>query len=427
MGVYSRHDRVRYRRESFGGIVLRVDRQETRFFNQGGAQIIEALADGLSMSSLDEHFSLDEGDATKIARFIDDLVAGGVAVPASAHGDRELHLGDDGNGYSAGTAPLGVEIELTLKCARACRYCAYEALPTFSTAGELTTSEWQDVLRALRDAGVFFVRFTGGDPLLRPDFSALLAFADSLDLIVTVGSDLTVLDDAVIAALAGTANLYALQTTLDGATPESADRLRGVGNFDRVIEGIRRLKRAGVPVIVGSVLTKANTDEIGDIARLVGALGADGYCVAPLYAAGRAQARSVQAQIPDNDDLARASTAFAKAIAAGYVRAADPAWHEVATAADGAELAALWADQPFLVRAPDQLVRIDPRGRLYTSVKLKPSLREDVYLGDIRSGDIVELWNRSERLAAIRELPRRDSYFGEVIDVRSPALAEWRQ
>lgn len=422
--TFSLHDQVRYRREVFGGVALRVDLQETRFFNKTGAQIIEGLASGRSLAGL--CMDIDTDDIGAVGDFVASLVEHGIAIPGHVATAADLLLGNPSIGVIE-TAPLGVELELTLRCGRSCSYCAYEAVPSFSTEGELTTDQWYATLERLYKAGVFFVRFTGGDPLLRPDFADILDFANTLGFVITVGSDLTRLTGEHVAALAAADNLYALQTTLDGASPASANRLRGAGNFERVVDGVRRLKQAGVPVIVGTVLTRSNAPEIGAIARFVGELGADGYCVAPLYAAGRAQAASVARQVPTNEDLAEAAGAFAVAVEQGWVRAADPAWAEVADGLGAEGLASLWSDQPHLVRSPDQLIRVDPRGRLYTSIKLKPSLREAIYVGNVLSDDIVTVWNRSEQIEALRHLPRRESYFGAVVDVRSPEFQEWRQ
>ena len=47
---------------------------------------------------------------------------------------------------------------------------------------ELTTEQWKDILRQAADLGALSVRFTGGEPLLRPDFAELYLFARRLGL-----------------------------------------------------------------------------------------------------------------------------------------------------------------------------------------------------------------------------------------------------
>lgn len=421
--AYRLHSEVKYRREPFGSVVLRVDHQRTRFFNHGASQVLELIAGGAARSGWSENFeNLSAEDERQCDLFAGELLANGIIEQRSNAAKDEALVFDNtewDEGAECSEAPLGVEIELTLKCSRACQYCAYEALPTFPTQGELTTAEWIDVLKGLEAAGVFFVRFTGGDPLLRSDFSELIRAADDLRLIVTVGSDLTILPDSVASALASTVNLYALQTTLDGSSAATADSLRGHGNFAAVTRGISSLKRLGVPVIVGTVLTKRNIPEIPEIARLVGSLGADGYCVAPLYASGRAQSDSMSKLIPDNDDLGMAARLFASAIQSGMVKPADPAWMGATAELSQNEIAEVWKDQPFLVRAPDQLVRIDPRGRVYTSIKLKPTLGEDVYVGSVRDRSIGELWREAPQLRNARKAAQNSTFFGNVFDIRA--------
>lgn len=429
MNLYRLHDQIKYRSEPFGCTIIRLDLQETRFYNEAGAQIIALFRQARTMADVSAALAPSTDEERNSCRiFVEELAHAGV-IAACDDDERSaaawFESGRDPHHPSV-ASPLGVEIELTLKCGRACSYCAYEALPTFSTEGELDTGAWIEILHRLRNAGIFFVRFTGGDPLLRPDFSELLAAADALGFVITVGSDLTVLDDAAVAALASASNLYALQTTLDGPTAAVADRLRGRGNFDKVVAGVARLKKAGVPVIVGTVLSKHNVGEVYETAKLMGGLGVDGYCVAPLYAAGRGQSRAMRALVPDNDDLAAAAAAFDRAVQEGLVQPADPAWLETASADDDAKIGRIWEDQPHLVRVPNQLIRIDPRGRVYSSIKLKPTLREDVYLGDIRDQDLIEIWNESPLLQTLRSLPSRPSYFGDVIDVRDPTFSQGR-
>jgi hypothetical protein len=68
-----------------------------------------------------------------------------------------------------------LDVELTERCNNACLHC-YINRPAADAAAqgrELTTAQWQDLFRQAADLGALSLRFTGGEPLLRPDFAEL--------------------------------------------------------------------------------------------------------------------------------------------------------------------------------------------------------------------------------------------------------------
>lgn len=420
MNYFILSDSIRLRFEPTGGLLLNRDRQETKHFNHSAtallsllcrprtAQEIKEAIPSIGGEPLIKDFLREQCEKSIVRRCDHSATTNAEIYSPIEKGERSLHL----------SSPIGVELELTLKCMRSCRYCAYDAHPKARTSGELSLGEWRAQLREFYEAGIFFIRLTGGDPLTRPDFAEILRTADDMGFVITVGSDLTYLNDEVLHALSEAKNLYALQTTLDGSKPELADLLRGPGNFESVIKGIKQLKHADVPVILGTVINRKNFNDIENIASLAGSLGVDGYCVGPLYSAGRGTASALRTLVPTNDDLTTAARAFQRAIAKDVVRPADPAWMIATPELENDELDQLWHDQGYLVRRPDTLIRVDPFGKVYASIKLKPILGDEAYLGDIRSSHILDIWHHSPGLDQLRETPSNRSYFGPVIDVR---------
>jgi MoaA/NifB/PqqE/SkfB family radical SAM enzyme len=299
---------------------------------------------------------------------------------------------------------------------RQCTYCAYESSPRVTPSGELSQDQWVAVLEELKRCGVFYVRFTGGDPFTRPDAIAILQTASDLGFGVSVASDLTVLSEKDARELTAVKNLIHIQTTLDGATASVADSQRGSGNFHRVLQGLDLLRRLNIPVVVGTVVTKLNACHIAEIAELLSRWGnVVGYGVSPLYGAGRG--RLVADLAPSMEELASAYEQFATVVARGLVKPIDPAWHPLAAGLTADERRYLWADQPNLVRSPDRLLRIDPRGRMYTSIHLKERIGDDVYIGNAMCSDIVALWHDAPTLTRLRGLRKHHPYFGDVVDI----------
>jgi MoaA/NifB/PqqE/SkfB family radical SAM enzyme len=75
------------------------------------------------------------------------------------------------------SAPYRLDLALTFRCDAS---GVMDPLARRRVDRELTTSEWQQILSTLWDAGVPHVIFTGGEPTLRDDLRDLIAHAESL-------------------------------------------------------------------------------------------------------------------------------------------------------------------------------------------------------------------------------------------------------
>ena len=409
---------IRYRRESFGGLIYSNRSKTTKFFNHMAAFAIEEFVNPSTFSSVDlkmRHLlQVSKSQATFLASLetqgIIKAVADGTKCIGKVFFTNVTDFFDD-RLY----APLGVEIELTLKCFRHCAYCAYNSSPDVVTDGQLNRRDYKSLLSQFDKIGIFYIRFTGGDPLARSDCLDLLDDVSEFPFGITVASDLTVLRKEHVDHLKSIPNLIAVQTTLDGSTPQLANKLRGDGNFQRVIQGIPELRKNGVPVIVGTVLTKLNVNNIYDIAKLLSNWNVT-YCVSPLYDAGRG--RMLSDLIPDDNDLNFAYEQFAAAVNEGLVQPADPAWEAIALGVPSNLRRALWHDQPWLIRSPDRLIRVDPFGRCYTSIHLKEVFGEEIYVGKLPDSDLLALWNSSPLLNRLRISRELNRYYGDVLDIR---------
>ena len=85
--------------------------------------------------------------------------------------------------WSAEDRPASAHLDVTYRCDLDCGHCYLDNKTTWP---ELTTAEWLDVLEQLRDAGVLFAVWSGGDVLMRSDFATLLTRASELGLLSRV-------------------------------------------------------------------------------------------------------------------------------------------------------------------------------------------------------------------------------------------------
>ncbi|MEM7248176.1 MAG: radical SAM protein [Acidobacteriota bacterium] len=180
--------------------------------------------------------------------------------------------------------PLATHVEVVGSCNLSCTHCFAAPLPR--TGRPLSLVELGDLFRQLAALGSLRLGLTGGEPLLRKDILDVLDSATDAGLhpcLTTNGFQVT--DD--LARALGQRELVWINVSLDGATPETNDRVRGAGSFERAIEGIRRLAR-WAKVTVAFTITSDNADEIRACADLADRLGAHCAVFRPLYPTGAA-------------------------------------------------------------------------------------------------------------------------------------------
>jgi MoaA/NifB/PqqE/SkfB family radical SAM enzyme len=158
--------------------------------------------------------------------------------------------------------PLICNYYLTLRCNARCTFC------------DLWAREDQDLadrgsvlnnLRQLRAAGIRVVDFTGGEPLLHPDLPLFLKTARDLKLRTTVTTN-GLLYPKRAREMVGLVNL--LHFSLDGATPLTHDRLRGLPSFDRVMESLDLAQALGERPELLFTATSENFREVSPLAEL---------------------------------------------------------------------------------------------------------------------------------------------------------------
>lgn len=421
---------IKVRKESFGCIVLINKRKSVRFFNKLGYQIILALKTPRSIyeiyEKISEDFDISNVQREEIEDFVKLLKRVDICNEYKGETFRESpifyfeNVPDEDFSDEYFYSPLGVEIESTNKCARECSYCSYFSNPRIDISSELTVEEWLPIIKNISDSGVFYVRFTGGDPFTRRnELLEMVTYADSLGLMVSIGSDLTLTTENDIIYLSQLRNFVFLQTTLDGSTKDICEQYRGKGNFLKVIKGMELLHKHKVPFIVGTVLTKHNKHDIYNIGKLISQYEPLGYSFAPLYIAGRAL--NLESDMPNNEELYVANLQLKQLVDDKVIKPADSAWQEIVNDVNEDNFRNLINDQPLLTRTGERLMRITPQGQCYVSVKLK---RVDVEndrewnSGIIIGKDLIKIWQKSDKMKEWRKLTTCDNYFGKTVNIK---------
>ncbi len=188
--------------------------------------------------------------------------------------------------------PMLVFWEVTRACQLACKHCRASATPG-ALPGELSHDEGL----ALIDQVAAFGRpypilvLTGGDCLLRPDIFELVDHAADKGIPVAMSPSVTPMLTAEAIATMVDRGVKAVSLSLDGATAETHDGVRGIpGHFEQTIPAMRALVAAGLKVQINTTVMRANVDELAAIAALLANVGVDIWEVFFLVHVGRGQA-----------------------------------------------------------------------------------------------------------------------------------------
>jgi mycofactocin radical SAM maturase len=169
-------------------------------------------------------------------------------------------------------APICLTWELTYACNLACRHCLSSS--GRRDPGELTTDEAKAVIDELERMQVFYVNIGGGEPTIRPDFWELVGYATAHHIGVKFSTNGVRITPAVAEGLASS-DYVDVQISLDGATAEVNDAVRGAGSYAMAIRAMDNLASAGFTGFKLSVVcTRHNITQLDAFAELAHRYGA---------------------------------------------------------------------------------------------------------------------------------------------------------
>ncbi|MEW6663840.1 MAG: mycofactocin radical SAM maturase [Thermodesulfobacteriota bacterium] len=282
-------------------------------------------------------------------------------------------------------APVNVTWEVTLKCNLRCVHCLSDA--GRRSEEELTTGECRRLIDQWAALKVFQVNVGGGEPFMRDDFLDLLLYAHFRGVVTCVSTNGLLVDRGLARKLSRLPMLY-LQVSLDGATQEVNDAIRGRGTFKQTLRALDLLREEGVCFSINTVLTRVNypqLDALRDLAKEYQA----GLRVSRFRPSGRGK-ESKGRLGPDKDQL----ESFA-----GWLNEHD----QVRT---GDSFFCLTSENRRrkgldMCGAAKMTCCVSPQGRVYPCA----FLQEEAFLaGDIRKEPFKDTWDHSPVFGLFRRL-----------------------
>ncbi|WP_199042388.1 GTP 3',8-cyclase MoaA [Glycomyces salinus] len=163
-----------------------------------------------------------------------------------------------------GRVATDLRVSLTDRCNLRCTYCMPEAGLPWLPKPELLTDH--EVIRlvgvAVTRLGVTEVRFTGGEPLLRPGLPAIVEAVGRLDPRPEISLTTNAIGLERLAPVLVEAGLDRVNVSLDTLEPDRFKELAKRDRLERTLHGIKAASQAGLdPVKLNTVLMRGVNDD----------------------------------------------------------------------------------------------------------------------------------------------------------------------
>jgi cyclic pyranopterin phosphate synthase len=164
-----------------------------------------------------------------------------------------------------------LRISVTDRCNMRCIYCMPpEGVPQISHSEILSYEEIWTVVRAAAELGIYKIRLTGGEPLVRAELPELVRMLSQIEGIQELSLTTNGAFLKKYALELKQAGLSRVNVSLDTLKPDKFRYITRLGELETVLEGIEAAKKVGFnPVKINTVVMRGiNDDEILDFARM---------------------------------------------------------------------------------------------------------------------------------------------------------------
>ncbi len=167
-------------------------------------------------------------------------------------------------------APVIAVWEITNECNLNCSYCHVNAKTRL--ADELNGEEKIKLIDEIANMGTVALMIAGGEPLCSPELFNVVKYAHDRGLYTVIITNGLLLSEENARKLID-AGLDYIKVSIDSASPEVHDSLRGNGSWERAIQGIKNSVKAGLMTGIAFTLTRASVKELPDVIDLAKSLG----------------------------------------------------------------------------------------------------------------------------------------------------------
>lgn len=173
--------------------------------------------------------------------------------------------------------PQHVFLKITSDCNLRCRHCFYyNDKNAFNSENDFLTNDLSNLVKFLvEELHIISIVITGGEPFLQKDIFQILKYLKSKNVTIQIQTNATLITEEIASELASILNpkYDNIQTSLEGATAITHDKIRGKGSFEKTINGIEHLISKNFNVAVSYTITSENIEEVPLLYKLFKDLG----------------------------------------------------------------------------------------------------------------------------------------------------------
>jgi len=172
--------------------------------------------------------------------------------------------------------PISGGIELTHRCNLACLHCYVNrsAGDAVAARDEMETADVCRIIDELAELGTVKLTLTGGEPLLRRDFSAIYRHAHDKGILVVVFTNATLVTPAIL-ALWRERPPALVEVTQYGSDAATYNAIANAGGdpYARFRAGLEQLAAAGIRFALKTTAMAGNAGQIPELRRFAESLG----------------------------------------------------------------------------------------------------------------------------------------------------------
>lgn len=279
-------------------------------------------------------------------------------------------------------APHTAHLEITNKCNLSCIHCANNSGNPYPD--ELTTKEILSLIDTLSSMGVTRIVLTGGEALLHPDLYTIIEHARKAPMRVDIFTNCTLITKEHIKKF-NHLGVNRIATSIDSINESVHDTFRGQkGALKRALRGIALLQKAGFFVRVSISVAQATKDHIIEVIKYLGEQDLTDYQIAPVKFSGRG---------------------------IHHVVISPEEFYQILVD----EFTYLKRERPDDVPDPPQKIK-GGCGIAKDSIYIKADgtilpchgCHKDMNVGNIRDGDLIDVWDNNETLTMFRSMEPED-------------------
>ncbi|NOZ94536.1 MAG: radical SAM protein [Acidobacteria bacterium] len=184
--------------------------------------------------------------------------------------------------------PARVDIKLGFSCNNHCQFCV-QGPAKRAEYGDKDTAELRTILKEARQHCDQVV-LTGGEVTIRRDLPELVAYAHQLGFsVIQLQTNGRVLSNQRALDRLITAGVTEISPAIHGPDSATHDALTGSrGSFKQTVKGVQNARAMGIPVLINSVITRANHRLLPRMAALFVALKVNQFQMAFVHPLGAA-------------------------------------------------------------------------------------------------------------------------------------------